>query len=350
MALLGWWNIRLSPMAAQSTLLLLIGVTHASESTQLDMLNNSDNTKKFVTLSDKQLTDNNVEADEGHKYCLIKPETQGNYRYVLDEVSKGVFSRIENIITITVPKNAKTSAGVANSSCKGTGMITLGTKSLAFGRRANPNSIVAGMVPFKTPQKGIIQIEYTAPANLFIKNLKTIKPSIRTIHVMHRVEGLSDRYRNSIQDAANNHNTEVIFHKISDSRSRGKQYQSVINLMHADFDALWIQSDKYNRDFYLVLNWILKESWRKRLVVFSSNLTPVKRGALFSLYPDNFDYGQRLAEVASARINGAPQITANTASLNTAKLAINRVALSRITGSLELMNTLDADFVFPIVD
>jgi putative tryptophan/tyrosine transport system substrate-binding protein len=43
---------------------------------------------------------------------------------------------------------------------------------------------------------------------------------------------------------------------------------------------------------------ILKEAWDKNLTVFSSSPNHVKRGALFSLYPDNVAMGRRLAAMA----------------------------------------------------
>ena len=43
---------------------------------------------------------------------------------------------------------------------------------------------------------------------------------------------------------------------------------------------------------------ILKESWARNIAVFSSNAAHVRRGVLFSLYPDNFALGKRLAGFA----------------------------------------------------
>ena len=43
---------------------------------------------------------------------------------------------------------------------------------------------------------------------------------------------------------------------------------------------------------------MLQESWNQGIAVFSSNSTHVRRGVLFSLYPDNVALGKSLAGLA----------------------------------------------------
>lgn len=63
--------------------------------------------------------------------------------------------------------------------------------------------------------------------------------------------------------------------------------------------AVWLLQDNYTVDQRTILPMLLKASWRKRFVVFSSNPAHVQRGVLFSLYPDNFSMGKRLGKLAS---------------------------------------------------
>ena len=52
---------------------------------------------------------------------------------------------------------------------------------------------------------------------------------------------------------------------------------------------------------------VLREAWNQSLPLFSSSVAHVKRGALFSLYPDNMELGRALASTALT-----PSGTANT--------------------------------------
>ena len=57
-----------------------------------------------------------------------------------------------------------------------------------------------------------------------------------------------------------------------------------------------------------VLPLILQESWSRNLAVFSSNFGHIKRGILFSLYPNNVELGHHLADSAlSLLVSGKNQ-------------------------------------------
>ncbi len=43
---------------------------------------------------------------------------------------------------------------------------------------------------------------------------------------------------------------------------------------------------------------ILEQAWEKNLVVFSGNPSHIRRGLLFSMYPDNTRLGQALGQLA----------------------------------------------------
>ena len=47
-----------------------------------------------------------------------------------------------------------------------------------------------------------------------------------------------------------------------------------------------------------ILPLVLQESWNSNIAVFSSNFGYVRRGVLFSLYPDNAGLGKSLAGLA----------------------------------------------------
>jgi putative ABC transport system substrate-binding protein len=47
---------------------------------------------------------------------------------------------------------------------------------------------------------------------------------------------------------------------------------------------------------------VLQESWSQDIAVFSSNFVHVRRGVLFSLYPDNVALGKSLAGLAQGML------------------------------------------------
>jgi putative ABC transport system substrate-binding protein len=63
-------------------------------------------------------------------------------------------------------------------------------------------------------------------------------------------------------------------------------------------EALWVPQDESVLDENSLLPVLLKEAWDRNLVLFSSTPEYVKKGALFSLYPDNTGMGRSLAALA----------------------------------------------------
>ncbi|MGE0371734.1 MAG: ABC transporter substrate binding protein, partial [Gammaproteobacteria bacterium] len=76
------------------------------------------------------------------------------------------------------------------------------------------------------------------------------------------------------------------------------KYREILKNQLSDSDALWLPQDSAVLDEQAILPMILKEAWDRRLIVFSSNPSFVKKGVLFALYPDNYNMGRSLGAMA----------------------------------------------------
>lgn len=61
--------------------------------------------------------------------------------------------------------------------------------------------------------------------------------------------------------------------------------------------AIWLLESGFSNDNSLMSH-ILEQAWEKNLVVFSGNPSHIRRGLLFSMYPDNTRLGQALGQLA----------------------------------------------------
>ncbi len=91
---------------------------------------------------------------------------------------------------------------------------------------------------------------------------------------------------------------------------------------------------------------ILKEAWDKNLLVFSSNPEHVKRGALFSLYPDNRGLGRSLAQLTLERLKSPPKPPAVLA-LKDLLIAVNARTAEHLGLRLTNQARRRFDLVFP---
>ena len=85
----------------------------------------------------------------------------------------------------------------------------------------------------------------------------------------------------------------------SDVREQAIQYRKLLGDMKRGTDALWVSYDSSRLD-KSIMQVVLEKSWRRKLTVFSSNLVDMKRGVLFSLYPDNHAMGESLASMIAS--------------------------------------------------
>lgn len=142
------------------------------------------------------------------------------------------------------------------------------------------------------------------PALLFSR-LKSIAPRTQRVHVVYdpRQNGWLVRLAH---EAARVHGIELVAQEAGDLKTALGFYQQILAGSDPRRDALWLPQDGATVDDSTVLPLVLQESWSKSLVVFSSNVSHVRRGALFALYPDNVGLGRSLAEAALGVIAGEP--------------------------------------------
>lgn len=144
------------------------------------------------------------------------------------------------------------------------------------------------------------------PALLFAR-LKTLSPKTQRVFVVF------DPHQNGwliklAKEAARTQGIELVAQEAGDLKSALTQYQSIFAMADAKRDALWLPQDSATVDESLVLPLVLQESWSKGVPVFSSNVSHVKRGALFALYPNTMELGRNLATSALGMANGNPGV------------------------------------------
>lgn len=131
------------------------------------------------------------------------------------------------------------------------------------------------------------------PALLFSR-LKGMMPGARRIFTVYDPRQNAWMMRLA-REAARNLGLELVAREAQDLRSAMRAYQEILATADGARDALWLPQDSTTVEDSSVLPLVLQESWQRNLAVFSSSFGHVKRGVLFSLYPDNVELGRQLA-------------------------------------------------------
>jgi putative ABC transport system substrate-binding protein len=87
--------------------------------------------------------------------------------------------------------------------------------------------------------------------------------------------------------------------RCQDLRNAAGLYREVLSKSLDDGkEAIWISQDPCTVDTRVILPMLLREAWDKKVILFSSNPAHVKRGVLFSFFPDNVGAGRGLGALA----------------------------------------------------
>lgn len=163
--------------------------------------------------------------------------------------------------------------------------------------------VVAGGVinTSDTDVRGMAVHSLAPDPQLLFDRLKSIMPGAKRVFVVYdpRQNGWLIRLA---QDAAKHHGLELVAQEASDLRTATRLYQEFFTSADAKKDVLWLPQDSTTVEESSVLPMILQESWSRSLAVFSSSVGHVRRGALFSLYPNNVELGRNLATSALSQI------------------------------------------------
>lgn len=181
------------------------------------------------------------------------------------------------------------------------------------------------------------------PGMLF-ERLKHFMPDARRIIVVYDPKNNAWLMRLA-RDAARKHGLELQAVEAADLKSAVRIYQELLLSADPKKDALWLPQDSTTVEEASVLPLVLEGAWSRNLVVFSSSMAHVKRGALFSLYPNNLALGRQLANSALNYSASSPPIS-SVVPMKEALLAVNVRTASHL--GLQLSPSQQSfDLVFP---
>lgn len=183
-------------------------------------------------------------------------------------------------------------------------VIALGRNGLKLASSLDRQiNVIAGgvlSVPESETQGMLVQSLAPDPALLFAR-LRSFMPAAKRVIVVYDPRQ-NDWLIRLARDAAKAQGLELTALDADDLKTAVRRYQDVLGSANPKRDVLWLPQDSTTVEESTVLPLVLSESWSQSLTVFSSNVLHVRRGVLFSLYPDNVEIGRSLAGAALASL------------------------------------------------
>lgn len=130
-----------------------------------------------------------------------------------------------------------------------------------------------------------------------------------------------------------------------DIRDAALIYKNLFQAIDHRSNAIWLVQDAATLDKDVVLPLVLEEAWNRNLVTFSNHLIHAKRGALFSMYPNNLQMGKELAKLAESVLAKPGAVGINV--LKSLNIAVNTRTAKHLGIKFTMRQEKSFDLVFP---
>ncbi|MES2951861.1 MAG: ABC transporter substrate binding protein [Pseudomonadota bacterium] len=285
-------------------------------------------------------------AENGH-IAVLYPDLEEPYRGIFAKIIEGIEAQVGAPVASYAVGGANSAqdilAQLKRQDIKV--VIALGRQGMkaASALDSEFGVVAGGVVSPPTGDGRSFPIVSLAPdPKMLFERLKHFMPEVRRVIVVFDPKQNAWLMRLA-RDAARAQGLELQALEVADLKNAVRVYQEVLASADPKKDALWLPQDSTTVEESSVLPLILENAWNRNLAVFSSNVTHVKRGALFSLYPNNVALGRQLA---SSALNLPGGNAALVVPMKDALLAVNIRTASHL--GLQLSSRQQAfDLVFP---
>ena len=234
--------------------------------------------------------------------AVFYPDIGPPYRGVFEEMVKGVENKLgHSVESYPVRSNTDIDALRSNLISQNTGVIiALGRQGLKSANMVNGDIrlVVGGVMTVPDEDAKTQQvISLTPDPELLFRRMKSIRPGTKRVLAVYN-PSYNSWLMKLADKAAKSHGLKLVLFEAQDVRSAVKHYRRIFDEIDPETDAVWLPQDPTSVEESSVLPLILQKSWNQGISVFSSNFNHVRRGVLFSLYPDNVGLGGSLATMA----------------------------------------------------
>jgi putative ABC transport system substrate-binding protein len=252
-------------------------------------------------------------ADLGRSLVVVYPELGEPFRQIFTTIIEGAEDKLGGSVASLAIANNANPAQVAEEVRRREAKVLIGLgrggMRIAAALADELAVLVGCVVSVQESEARAFPVYTLAPdPALLLARLKRLRPAVRRVHLVYdpRLNGWLAKLA---REAARAEGMELLAQEATDQAEALRIYTQLLANADPHRDALWLPQDPTTVDDNVVLTLVLREGWNRNIAVFSSHLAHVRRGALFSLYPDNRELGRSLAG-AALRLAASPRSAA----------------------------------------
>jgi putative ABC transport system substrate-binding protein len=282
--------------------------------------------------------------------AVLYPEVRAPYDRIFNDIIKGVEQssavKVETYALQPGDEQQKIATWLQQSGL--TTVISLGNQAKAItGSLPDDFNVIIGasILSDDSVAQGHIGISLSpAPGKMFAK-LKELAPSVKVVNVIYHPQ-TNQWLMELAERSAKELNLQLVTIPATDAREGARFYKKLLERDVQGKSAIWLLQNDPTLDERSLLPIILSQAWNKNHVIFSNNPSHVKRGALFSLFPDNIRMGISLSAKARQAIKGRNR---DIDPLEDLLIAVNIRTAEHLALKISRTQARKFNLVFPII-
>jgi putative ABC transport system substrate-binding protein len=250
-----------------------------------------------------------ADAAEKARVAVLSPDVPEPYTRIFSDIFLGIESAFdgEAVRLILAPDATREEVKAWLDHRQISQVIALGNQAMDLVLDLPENYVtVTGAVLSVGPPEEVgtdfAAITLAPDPALTFAQLKELAPSIEVVSVVYE-QSRHARLIARATDVAATYGITLELHKYAGDSDSSQVYRDFFKNEDNKRRAVWLlQGDPtLNRS---VLYNLLKDAWYSKLLVFSNNPSYVKKGILFSLFPDNVQMGKSLVQTLTKQKAG----------------------------------------------
>jgi putative ABC transport system substrate-binding protein len=280
-----------------------------------------------VAAETRNLANKIAQVSGAGSIAVIYPDIGEPYRSVFAQIIDGIEAKAKGRVS-NFAVGTNVDVGELNNVLRLQNtkvVIALGRQGVKVASALNSNIgvVVGGVLTAPENEVKDRQVNSLSPdPALLFSRLKGMMPKVRRVITVYDPRQNAWMMRLA-KEAARAQGLELVAYEAQDLRSAMHAYQEIFAAADSSQDALWLPQDSTTVEDSTVLPLILQESWSRNLAVFSSSFGHVKRGVLFSLYPNNVELGRHLAGAALGYLASGENEVSGLVPLREVLMAVN---------------------------
>ncbi len=238
------------------------------------------------------------------KTVVVLPDTGGPLRDIYAAIIEGIKLESQAAVeSLFITEDSEPAAVIKQlQNRRATGVITLGTQGQGLAEDlAEHFPTVAGALVAKP--ENLSGVSLIADPEALFAHLTRLVPQSRRVFVVYS-EAENGWLISAARKAAAKYGLELLAHPAKSLRGALREYRKLLIQLAGREDAVWLPIDRNTVDDSVILPLLLKQAWSRNFVLFSSKPSHVKKGALFTFYPDNLGLGRQLVNLLGRQQSG----------------------------------------------